>query len=178
MRAWMLAAAAAAIAGGCSQETAAPVENEAESAALTPGLYELAWNAVEISATEGGEPATAAGEGAAGFAASTCVAADGAIDPAAFAEAGDTCTATSSYVRSGRISMQLECRREGVAGQVMQTVNGTSTADGFEAEVSTTTYLAGSGDYRMTRSVTARRAGECPAAGAEPSIDNAAQPQG
>jgi len=33
-----------------------------------------------------------------------------------------------------------------------------------DAEVSASTYLAGSGDYAMTRTVTAKRAGECSSA--------------
>lgn len=62
--------------------------------------------------------------------------------------------------------MQTECQRPGQPGQVMQSVTGTTTADGFEAEVSTSTYLSGSGDYQMTRTLTGRRVGECTAAAA------------
>ena len=37
---------------------------------------------------------------------------------------------------------------------------------GDEAEVSTTTYLSGYGDYAMSRTFTAKRLGECPPAAA------------
>ena len=47
------------------------------------------------------------------------------------------------------------------SGQVRQSVSGTFTGDSLDAEVSTTTYLSGVGDYAMTRTVTAKRVGEC-----------------
>lgn len=164
-----IAAASAILLAGCGEEAPPPAQ-EAERAPPSPGLYELSWSDVEINSTDEGEPATGAGEGEAGAGAAftdrTCVGEDGTIPLSAFAEAGDECTATSSFVRNGRISLQLECRREGQPGQVLQTVNGTSTAEGFEAEVSTTTYFSGTGDYEMSRTVTGRRVGECPAEGA------------
>jgi len=77
---------------------------------------------------------------------------------------GDKCTIANPYVRNGRIGMDLTCTRKGQSGEVRQSVSGTFTADALDAEVSTTTYLSGTGDYAMTRTVTARRVGECPAA--------------
>jgi hypothetical protein len=65
-------------------------------------------------------------------------------------------------VRNGRISLDLSCKREGDSGEVRQSVSGTYTAAGFEAEVSTTTYLSAPGDYAMTRPFTGKRVGECP----------------
>ena len=102
-----------------------------------------------------------------------CVAADNAIDPALFAEDGDSCTIGNPYVRNGRLQMDLTCSREGADGQVRQSVSGTFTADSLEAEVSSTTYLSGYGDYAMTRTFTAKRLGECPPA-AETADQNAA----
>ena len=60
--------------------------------------------------------------------------------------------------------MDLTCKRKGQTGEVRQSVSGTFTADAIDAEVSTTTYLSGAGDYAMTRTVTAKRVGECAAA--------------
>jgi hypothetical protein len=64
------------------------------------------------------------------------------------------------------MQMDLTCSREGTDGQVRQSVSGTFTADTIEAEVSTTTYLSGYGDYAMSRTFTAKRLGECPPAAA------------
>ena len=58
------------------------------------------------------------------------------------------------YVRNGRIQMDLTCTRKGQSGQVRQSVSGTFTADSIDAEVSTTTYLSGAGDYSMLLSHT------------------------
>jgi hypothetical protein len=91
-----------------------------------------------------------------------------AIDLALFAEGEDECKPTSSYLRSGRINLQMQCKREGEDGPVMQTVTGTSTGDSFEAEVSTSTYLTGFGDYSMVRTITGRRAGACDAPSSTP----------
>lgn len=175
MRTWVLAAAAAVLASGCSQDEPAPVENESDSAgALAPGLYQATWTVSGIKSTDTSPPSNGIEQGATGTA-QGCVAADGTIDPALFAEGEDACTASSSYVRSGRISMQLECSRPGENGQVMQSVNGSGNAEGIEAEVSTTTYLAAVGDYQMTRTLTAKRVGECPPAGADATLENAAE---
>ena len=91
-----------------------------------------------------------------------CVAADGTLDPAIFAEAGEKCTATNSYMRGGRMSLQLSCTRPDAPGQIMPGVDGKFTADHFEGTATTTTYLTGSGDYALTRTITAKRIGECP----------------
>jgi hypothetical protein len=157
-------AAAAALLAGCSGEAPAP-EPESESAALSPGLYEASWTVSSVRSTDRTEPATELKQDAKGTA-RACVDRTGAIDPSLFAEGDDECRPTSSYARGGRLALQMECSRPGGSGQVMQSVNGTTTADGFEAEVSTSTYLAGPGDYAMTRTVTGRRVGECPPAGA------------
>ena len=82
-----------------------------------------------------------------------CIADDGTIDPALFAEDGDSCTAKNPYVRNGR---------KGTSGEVRQSVSGSFKADTLDAEVSTTTYLSGAGDYAMTRTISAKRVGECP----------------
>ena len=66
------------------------------------------------------------------------------------------------------MSLDLTCKRKGNSGEVRQSVSGTFTKDSLESEVSTTTYLSGTGDYAMTRTVAAKRIGECPPAAATP----------
>lgn len=173
MRNVLMAAAAALVLAGCAEEAPQQQQEQAAPAKPTPGLYEASFTVSELRSTDNTAPATELAQGGTATA-SGCVAADGTIDPSLFAEAEDACTASSSYVSNGRISMQLECRRPGQSGQVMQSVNGTYTADALEGEVSTTTYLSGAGDYAMTRSFTARRTGECPAGGAEAAGNSAA----
>ena len=51
-------------------------------------------------------------------------------------------------------------------GNLYPAADGNYTADGFEAVVNMSTAFAGSGDYRMTRRLTARRTGDCPPGGA------------
>ena len=60
----------------------------------------------------------------------------------------------------------MSCTREGPAGYVMPAMMGSYSAEGFEGEISTLTYFTAEGDYRLTRKVTAKRVGDCPAEGA------------
>jgi hypothetical protein len=66
------------------------------------------------------------------------------------------------------MSAQMSCTRDGANGLVMPAMMGSYTADGFEGDINTLTYFAADGDYRMTRKVTAKRVGDCPAGGATP----------
>ena len=163
MRALIPAAtiAAAVTLAGCSEEPQQQNQTQ-QKQALTPGLYEARWTVSEIRSTDKTDPATELTVGATGSARG-CVREGPVIDVALFAEGSDKCTPSNSYTRAGRINMQTECKREGESGPVMQTITGTSTADGFEGEISSSTYLSGVGDYSMVRTVTGRRIGECPA---------------
>jgi hypothetical protein len=158
----MLTAAAAAVAlAACSEE--APQQNQAQAkAALTPGLYEASWSVTEIRSTDKTDPATKLTVGETGKA-EACIQEGPVLDLELFAEGDDECKESNSYVRGGRINIQMQCKRPDELGPVMQTVTGTSTADGFQGEISTSTYLTGFGDYSMRRSVTGKRIGDCPA---------------
>ena len=162
MRKLIVAAAAAALVSACSED--APVKQE-ETAAAVPsaGQYQASWKVTSVRSVDKSTPATKLKQDAAGTT-SGCVAADGTIDPALFAEDGDTCTVANPYVRNGRLSMDLTCKRKSQTGEVRQSVSGTFKADSMDVEVSTTTYLSGYGDYAMTRTITAKRVGECPPA--------------
>lgn len=157
-----IAAATAAVAlAACSEE--APQQNQAQQAkALTPGLYEASWTVSELRSTDKTDPATKMTVGATGTS-KGCIQEGPVIDLALFAEESDKCTPTTSYTRGGRINIQMHCTRPDEAGPVMQTITGTSTAQGFQGEINTSTYLTGFGDYSMVRTVTGKRVGECPA---------------
>lgn len=155
---------AAALLAGCGgadtgQQNAATTERPKT---LQPGEYELTTVVEEIKSTDGTTPITRLKMDAP-VVTRACVAPDGALDTAMFEEAGDTCSFTDNYVRNGRMSVQLKCTRAGQSGNVMQLVDGDFTADSFEARILGSTGFGGSGDYNMTRKVTANRVGECAA---------------
>ena len=167
MRTTIGAAAAALLLAGCGGDSGGggnAAEAEATAATLQPGEYELSTTVEEVRSTDDSTPATELKAGAPATTSRACVAADGALDPAMFAEAGDQCNVTDSYVRNGRMSVQLRCTRAGKGGHVMQLVDGDFKADSFEATVLGSTGFAGAGDYETRRKVTARRVGDCPAA--------------
>jgi hypothetical protein len=150
----------------CSGDTAKEAKKEARADSLKPGEYEVTDKVEELRSIDNTTPATAFKAAAAGEASPTsriCVGKDGAIDPTVFAEAGDKCAATGSYMHGGRLSYQFNCTRAGKGG-LGQLVDGKFTADSFEASVSTSTYFSGPGDYALSRTLTGKRVGECPAA--------------
>ena len=166
MRTIILGVAAAGLLAACSGDTAQEAKMEAKAEALQPGEYEVTDKVDEVRSTDNTPPATALKAAAAGEAGSTsriCVGADGAIDPKIFAEAGDKCASTGSYMRGSRLSFQFNCTRTGKGG-LSQLVDGKFTADSFEATVTSSTYFSGPGDYALTRTLTGRRVGDCPPA--------------
>lgn len=155
----IVAASAAILIWGCSEEQPAQ-QAETAAAALTGGQYEASWKVTGLRSIDKTTPATNLKQDATGTT-TACVAADGTIDPALFAENGDKCTVANPYLRNGRMNLSLTCKRGSDAGELRQTVSGTFKADSLDAEVSTTTYLAGRGDYELRRTFTAKRVGEC-----------------
>ena len=162
----ILAIVAIGLVAACSSE-APPADAPAETAAaLKPGEYEVSGKIETLRSTDGGTPATKSKLGDPPVLARACVAADGTMEPMMFGEAGDECKTENAYARNGRLNLQLSCTREGAPGQVMQTINGSFTSEGFIAEATTGTYFTGSGDYSMKRTLAGKRVGECPPAAA------------
>lgn len=160
MRGMFIGAALAALSvAGCSEDP--PAQKQTTGEPLAPGLYEASWTVKEIRSTDGAEPATELAVGSTGSA-QACVAEGPQFDMALFADGTDECASTTTYARGGRINLQMQCKRANESGPVMQTVSGTSTADGFQGEISTSTYFAGFGDYSMVRTMNGRRIGDCP----------------
>ena len=157
-----LTLALAACGGGKTEE--APAETVAAS--LAGGLYEVNSEVTQLASTDNTTPATKLKQGEKQVI-KACVAADGKPDPALLGEEGDKCEIKNSYIRNGRMSAQMSCTREGLSGQVMPAMMGKYAADSFEGEITTLTYFVKEGDYRLTRKITAKRVGDCPAAGAE-----------
>lgn len=163
----ILAIVAAGLLAACSSG-ASPTDAPPETAkALTPGEYEVSSKIEMLRSTDGATPATKAKLGDPPVLARACVAADGTMEPMMFGEAGDECKAENAYARNGRLNLQLSCTREGAPGQVLQTIDGTFTSESFVAEATTGTYLTGSGDYSMKRTLAGKRVGNCAAATAK-----------
>jgi hypothetical protein len=156
--------AALALAACGGEQTQQPAAEEAP-ATLAGGFYELASEVTALASTDNTTPETALKVGDKQTI-KACVTADGKPAPELLAEHGkspDKCEIKNSYIRNGRMSAQMSCLREGQSGQVMPAMMGSFTKDGFEGEITTLTYFVQDGDYRMTRKVTARRVGDCPA---------------
>jgi hypothetical protein len=158
-----LALALAACGGEKKDEAAAAAA--AVPAKLAGGLYEVNAEVTQLASTDNTTPATKLKQGDK-QAVKACVSADGQPEPALLGEAGDKCEIKNSYIRNGRMSAQMSCTREGLTGYVMPAMMGSYSADGFEGEINTLTYFTAEGDYRLTRKITAKRLGDCPAEGA------------
>ena len=162
---WAPAIGVAMMLAACGGEPAAPAKEEAANA-LKPGLYELSSEVTALASTDKTSPFTKLKQGEK-TTVKACVGADGKPAPELFAEAeGDKCEIKNSYIRYGRLSAQMSCTREGKRGEVMPAMMGSFKADSFEGEITSLTYFIEDGDYRMSRKVSARRVGDCPAAGA------------
>ena len=147
----------------CANEAPKKVEVEAPRK-MVAGEYEVISEVTKLASTDKTTPATKVKLGDKQTI-RACVAADGTPDPKMFVEAGDSCTMTNSYARSGRLSVQYSCNRPG-KGELYPNADGNFTADGYKALVTVGSSFAGDGDYTLTRTLTARRIGECPAGGA------------
>jgi len=153
----------ALILAGCGGEKqAAPVE--AAAPRLDAGLYELTAEVTQLDSTDKTTPATKLKLGEKEVI-KACVLADGKPAPELLAEQGDKCEIKDSYIRNGRMSAEMSCTRNNPAGPVMPAMSGSFKADSFEGEITTMTYFYNSGDYRLTRKVSAKRIGDCPAEG-------------
>lgn len=146
----------------CGQE-APKTEAPVVPAKLPAGQYEVTSTVTQLTSTDGtplpsftkqGETRTAQG----------CVGEDGLPEPELLAASGDACQLQNPYVRSGRMNFQLDCSRPG-QGKVMADISGKYTADGFTGTLTSTSFFAGSGDYKLVQDITARKvADQCTAA--------------
>ena len=116
MRKFVMIAGAAALLGGCGDD--APVKNEpAMATSLRPGQYQADWKVTSLRIVDKNPTAATNLKQDATGTTTACVGADNAIDPALFAEDGDSCTIGNPYVRNGRMQMDLTCSREGADGR-------------------------------------------------------------
>ena len=162
---WAPVMGAAMLLAACGGEKPAPAQEETADA-LKAGLYEVTSEVTALSSTDNTTPFTKLKVGDK-TTVKACVSADGKPAPELFAEAeGDKCEIKTSYIRHGRLSAQMSCAREGKRGEVMPAMMGSFKADSFEGEITSLSYFVEDGDYRMSRKVSAKRVGDCAAAGA------------
>jgi hypothetical protein len=157
-----IAVAAALALSACGGGGEAPKAEDKAPEKMADGLYEVTSEVIDLSSTDKTTPATKLKKGDTQVV-KACVA-NGKPAPDMFAEAGDKCETKNDYVRYGRLSAQLSCKRGSLSGEVMPAMMGSYTADGFEGDISTLTYFVKDGDYRMLRKVTGKRIGDCPVA--------------
>ena len=158
----LMAAGTVAMLAGCGSEAPKPAKVE-KPKTMVAGEYEIVSEVTKLVSTDKSTPATTLKLGDSQVI-RACVAADGTPDPKMFVEEGDICTANHSYGRSGRMSVQYTCNRAG-KGELYPNADGNYTADGYKALVTVASAFAGDGDYALTRTLTAKRIGDCPAAG-------------
>ncbi|QIK79036.1 DUF3617 family protein [Sphingomonas piscis] len=166
MRSFLGTAAAALMLSACGGD-ATEANNTADAAptSLQAGEYEISARVDDLRSTDKTTPSTKLEVGGAPAVTRACIGPDNAIPPAALGEAGDSCTARETYIRNGRLNLQLMCKRPG-KGDITHAVDGQFKADSFDAQVISGTSFSGTGDYAMTRSITAKRVGDCAAKGA------------
>jgi hypothetical protein len=156
-------AATAFLLSACGSETAEAPKQAAAPATLPPGEYEVTSRVTQLRSTDNSPLPTFAKQGESRTARG-CVGADGLPAPELLAARGDRCQLQNPYVRSGRLSFQLNCTRSG-QGQVNADVSGTYTAEGFTGTVTTASLFAGAGDYQLVEEITARKVSDtCTAA--------------
>lgn len=158
---WAPALAGLVVLASCGNEPAPPPKDEAPET-LAPGLYELTSEVTAVSSTDNSTPATSLKQGDKSTV-RACVSKDGPASELFAETPADKCEVKNSYVRYGRISAQMSCKRDGLSGDVMPAMMGSFRADSFEGEITTLTYLTKDGDYRMNRKISAKRVGDCPA---------------
>ena len=157
---YLMASAALALLAGCGSEAPAPAAAETPKT-LVAGDYEVTSEVTKLASADKSVPATKLKLGQKDII-RACVAADGTPDAKMFVEAGDTCSVTNTYARSGRLSVQYQCNRMG-KGDLYPNADVNFTAEGYKAVVTVGTAFPGDGDYTLTRTLTAKRVGECAA---------------
>jgi len=154
-----MATSASVMLSACGSE--APKPSVEKPKTLVAGEYEVLSEVTKLASADKTTPATKLKKGDKQTI-RACVAADGTPDPAMFVEAGDKCTADNSYARSGRLSVQYRCNRAG-KGDLYLNADGNYTADSYKVLVTGSSSFPGDGDYTLTRTLTAKRLGACPA---------------
>jgi hypothetical protein len=159
----LIAVSLLAACGAAPENKTAPV-----AAAPAPGQWELTAEVTRFAKSDQGTPRINTPVGTRATE-SVCVGPGDQVSSTLFSGAAYTCTYPTYYVRNGRVNMTLNCRREGLSGDIPMNVNGTFEANSIAYTRNLRTSLATDGDVEVDARVTGRRTGDCtpqaPAAG-------------
>ncbi|MBV9882097.1 MAG: DUF3617 family protein [Sphingomonadaceae bacterium] len=159
------------LAASCGDD---PVENKAAAvvAAPSPGQWELTSQVTRFTQADHGRPKIDTPVGTRATQ-SVCVAAGQQLPAALFAGDNLTCSYSAYYVRNGIANATLNCRREGLNGDIAMNSSGHFQADSIDLHRSIRTILQGDGDVLIESDVTGRRTGAtCTPAPAGPAGQN------
>nr|WP_295373202.1 DUF3617 domain-containing protein [uncultured Sphingosinicella sp.] len=162
----------AACSGG-GDDAAATAKAKAEATKnlkLAAGQWETVAAVTKLTKQDQGAPAINTPEGTktTGNHCVTQADADAKKPPAGlFAGEGYDCEYSNFYMSAGTLNAQLTCKREGLAGDIRMTVDGSYTAETIEANQSLSTFLSGTGDVNVQSKLTGRRTGAACAPTAE-----------
>ncbi len=162
MHPYPLMAAAILALAGCAEEAAKAPPAPAAPASLPAGLWKTSGEVSQFKTMDAGTPIIAAKVGDKNTG-ETCVAAGEGKKPkpALFGAMRGECGYSNFYLGNGTMSGTIECKSP--QGPIMHMVNGSYTADTFEASVDTASYLTSDGDVTLTTKLSGTRAGDCPA---------------
>jgi hypothetical protein len=153
-----LALASLAVLAACSEGGDPAEKKESAQAALKmqPGQWETTVEVTEMTMANKSMPSMKGGQKTT---VSSCVTAEQVEKPGAsvFGASKGDCKYSNFYMRNGRINAAMTCRQAGMPGTVSSSINGTYSADSFESEVSTTSYMGTAGDFKMMAKVTGKR---------------------
>lgn len=148
----------------CSEGAEQPKQKAAPAAQqLDAGQWEVTTEVTNVKEADAGPPAIRAKAG--DKTTDTACIAEGQgkqPPPALFMGArGGTCDYRNNYMSNGRMNASIACKRPGLSGDILTSLDGKYTADSFEGTLDTTTYLSTSGDVAIQSKVSGRRTGAC-----------------
>jgi hypothetical protein len=142
-----------------------PTENKAAPAAQapSPGQWTLASQVTRFRNADQGAPKINTPVGTRATE-NLCVPPGARLPTELFSGEGYTCTYGTYYARAGRVNLTLNCRREGLSGDIPMTVDGTFTEDSITLHRNLRTILSTDGDVEIDTDITGHRSGACTAA--------------
>ena len=149
----MWVAALALLAAGCGAGGGDEKKADAPPALLPAGTWTVTSEVTGFRSLDKNPPALKAKVGDKETA--TICAPKAAPEPPAalFAGTGYQCAYKSAFIKDGLLNATLDCRRAGIEGSILMTVQGSYTAKGFDGTADTTAYLPGPGDFGMNRKI-------------------------
>jgi len=150
----------------CSEGAEQPKQKAAPAAQqLSAGQWEVTSEVTGFKEADAGPPAIRAKAGDKTTSTACIAEGEGKQPPPALfmGDKSGTCDYRNSYFSNGRMNASISCKRPGLAGDVLTSLDGKYTADSFEGTLDTTTYLSTSGDVAIQSKVSGRRTGACTA---------------